>query len=262
MLKRKRALENEDSGEKIETKTQPLQNICYLLISGTSQNRNGSMCHYIGSTKNFARRLRQHRGEIKGGAKYTRRGGRDFFPVVIVEGFKSFSTAQRFEYLWKKCRTSNLSLSEGKFKEVASKYSTFPPSTLGIDTFDLTSSHKSSSPQRIEILDEMHNIWKGKAIGIDKAIYGLFICLRSKPFAEILEEEQETSSSLQITWCISAYWNKIEEQLFWENCFRTLGPALRSHSILEAKTSEDIVSVYRPKKKNKDFEITRKNENK
>jgi len=38
---------------------------CYLLISNDKKRT------YIGSTVNIKRRLRQHNGEIKGGAKYT-----------------------------------------------------------------------------------------------------------------------------------------------------------------------------------------------
>lgn len=63
---------------------------CYILRSLVS-NRT-----YIGYTVNFARRIRQHNGEIKGGAKRTRRF-RPWTPVCIIQGFYEASSALRFE---------------------------------------------------------------------------------------------------------------------------------------------------------------------
>lgn len=51
---------------------------------------------YVGVTKNFAHRLRQHNGEIKGGAKYTR--GHKWESVVLVEGFPSDRDARQLEW--------------------------------------------------------------------------------------------------------------------------------------------------------------------
>ncbi len=50
------------------------------IIQSTSSART-----YVGCTNNFARRIRQHNGEITGGAKYTR--GNSWAPVVTIEGF-------------------------------------------------------------------------------------------------------------------------------------------------------------------------------
>ena len=63
---------------------------CYVL---KCQNRNKT---YIGYTVNFSRRLRQHNGEIVGGAKKT--SGFKWDPVCIIEGFDDSHMALRFEY--------------------------------------------------------------------------------------------------------------------------------------------------------------------
>ena len=64
---------------------------CYLLQSGRRT--------YVGATVNFPRRIRQHNGEIKGGAKYTR--GRKWNCVLRVEGFLTFQQALQFEWRFK-----------------------------------------------------------------------------------------------------------------------------------------------------------------
>lgn len=64
---------------------------CYILISETS----GRL--YIGYTVNFNKRIRQHNGEIKGGAKKTSKD-RPWKPICIVKGFYDNSSALRFEY--------------------------------------------------------------------------------------------------------------------------------------------------------------------
>ncbi len=55
---------------------------------------------YIGVTCNLARRLRQHCGEIKGGAKRTR--GRAWRLLLWVEGFRSYAEALQFEWAFQK----------------------------------------------------------------------------------------------------------------------------------------------------------------
>lgn len=65
--------------------------MCYILLSNSGKRI------YIGYTVNFARRLRQHNGEIIGGAKKTKRG-RPWKPVCLISGFLDQSSALRFEY--------------------------------------------------------------------------------------------------------------------------------------------------------------------
>lgn len=55
---------------------------------------------YVGATVDLHHRLRQHNGEIKGGAKYTTSRGA-WKRVLYVTGFPTWSDALRFEWRWK-----------------------------------------------------------------------------------------------------------------------------------------------------------------
>ena len=66
-------------------------NHCYLLISGTRT--------YIGATYDPDHRLRQHNGEITGGAKAT--SGHKWERVMLVSGFADWRTTLQFEWAWK-----------------------------------------------------------------------------------------------------------------------------------------------------------------
>lgn len=52
---------------------------------------------YIGYTTNIMRRLRQHRGEIVGGAKYTKTM-KDIELIATISGFPSASSAMSYEW--------------------------------------------------------------------------------------------------------------------------------------------------------------------
>jgi predicted GIY-YIG superfamily endonuclease len=69
----------------------PSDHLCYVLKSDVADKI------YIGYTIDFPRRLRQHNGEITGGAKYTKKW-RPWKPVCIINGFYESSAALRFEY--------------------------------------------------------------------------------------------------------------------------------------------------------------------
>ena len=67
-------------------------------------NRGGSggVLTYVGATLDLARGLRQHNGEIKGGAKYTRLGAKGSWAVVFtVQGFREQREALQFEWALK-----------------------------------------------------------------------------------------------------------------------------------------------------------------
>lgn len=69
--------------------------LCYLIVSQTSRRS------YVGITNNFERRLRQHNGDLVGGAKATR-SGRPWDCLAIVEGFDDNKIAcLQFEWMWK-----------------------------------------------------------------------------------------------------------------------------------------------------------------
>ena len=67
----------------------------YLLLSTSCNNT------YVGATINVNRRLRQHNGEIKGGAKATTSKGKQWQRVCYVSGFPDWSSALQFEWRWK-----------------------------------------------------------------------------------------------------------------------------------------------------------------
>ncbi len=70
----------------------------YLVYIIKSDNKN-----YVGMTNNFFRRLRQHNGEIKGGAKYTTRYKTSpWYPILIIDGFDTMKEAMQCEWKLKR----------------------------------------------------------------------------------------------------------------------------------------------------------------
>ena len=67
----------------------------YLVYILTCETNNKT---YVGMTNNFFHRWRQHNGEIKGGAKYTTRFGNEWYPILIIDGFKTMKEAMQCEW--------------------------------------------------------------------------------------------------------------------------------------------------------------------
>jgi predicted GIY-YIG superfamily endonuclease len=81
----------EDRGVMTKTKTWQV----YLLWNTKTKRT------YIGATTDVRRRLRQHKGEIVGGAKSTRKERPSWTLVCYLEGFLGRSTTYRWEKLLK-----------------------------------------------------------------------------------------------------------------------------------------------------------------
>ncbi|XP_049345940.1 uncharacterized protein LOC125810509 [Solanum verrucosum] len=67
----------------------------YLILSTNPPTKT-----YVGVTTNFSRRLKEHNGELKGGAKASR-SGRPWICACLIRGFKGRSEACAFESKWK-----------------------------------------------------------------------------------------------------------------------------------------------------------------
>ena len=76
---------------------------CYILLSLHEKYLNGT---YIGFTDNPLHRIRQHNGEIKGGAKFTKRK-RPWKLVLVISNFPNKIAALKFEWAWQNPFCSN-----------------------------------------------------------------------------------------------------------------------------------------------------------
>ncbi|CAN8267757.1 unnamed protein product [Cochlearia groenlandica] len=83
------------SSSSSSSSSNPKQWCVYLILS-----TNEPIKTYVGITTDFPRRLKQHNGEIKGGAKASS-AGRPWLCACIITGFTSLSHASSFESTWK-----------------------------------------------------------------------------------------------------------------------------------------------------------------
>ena len=65
---------------------------CYCLVNPKGRT-------YVGFSTNLDRRLRQHNGELQGGARYTH--GSTWIRFLSVTGFPTQQAALQFEWAWK-----------------------------------------------------------------------------------------------------------------------------------------------------------------
>lgn len=56
---------------------------------------------YVGMTNDIFKRLRQHNGEISGGARYTSKR-KGWYPVLIIDGFHDMKSAMQCEWRLKR----------------------------------------------------------------------------------------------------------------------------------------------------------------
>ena len=70
--------------------------------------------YYIGMTNNFTRRIQQHNGILKGGAKFTKKR-QDWNPIVMIDGFKNKQEAIQCEWALKRRNKNNISGILGRF---------------------------------------------------------------------------------------------------------------------------------------------------
>ena len=71
--------------------------VCYCLKSAVC-NRT-----YVGASVDIDHRIRQHNGQLTGGAKYTSKN-RPWEIKLVVRGFSTWREALQFEWRWKKVR--------------------------------------------------------------------------------------------------------------------------------------------------------------
>ena len=76
---------------------------CYILCSLNEKYLNGT---YIGFTDDPLHRIRQHNGEIKGGAKFTKRR-RPWKLILVISNFPNKIAALKFEWAWQNPFCSN-----------------------------------------------------------------------------------------------------------------------------------------------------------
>ena len=91
--------------------------VCYVL-RGSSPSSSSTQPTYVGITNNLARRLRQHNGAIKGGARRTRQH-QPWALVATVVGFQNKQQALQFEWAVHHIRAPRNSGVAGRLSVVA-----------------------------------------------------------------------------------------------------------------------------------------------
>lgn len=71
-----------------------MQTVCYCLL------REDGKRTYVGYTVNLKRRVRQHNGELVGGARRTH-GSFEWTPKYVAHGFRTKNEAMSYEWHWK-----------------------------------------------------------------------------------------------------------------------------------------------------------------
>lgn len=122
--------------------------VCYCLQS-VSTNKT-----YVGVTNNLQRRLRQHNGELKGGAKYTSVGG-PWTLAMLVGPFGTYQHALHFEWHWKHCAPKKLTGLKGR--QVKLQYMVTHKISWPLKFFS-KQEYSLPLPTRVTVLQDIQNI--------------------------------------------------------------------------------------------------------
>jgi len=87
--------EAQEEQEKPEDQVKPW--FVYLLATVQAPSRT-----YVGATVDVDRRLKQHNGQLSGGARATSTVPGGWYRVCYISGFESKREALRFEWWWKR----------------------------------------------------------------------------------------------------------------------------------------------------------------
>ncbi|KAE8380824.1 structure-specific endonuclease subunit slx1 [Aspergillus bertholletiae] len=156
------------------TKPIPAFYCCYLLRSTVRQTS-----LYIGSTPHPSRRLAQHNGVSKGGARKTANDKRPWEMVLIVESFTSRTAALQFEWAWQKPgKSRHLGLLDDDTESARGKGKTRPRgparSLKGhLENLHalLRSTYFSSLPLSVRFFaDDVHQLWRVWSDRVDGVI--------------------------------------------------------------------------------------------
>lgn len=132
--------------------------ICYCLRSTSTKRRT-----YVGITNNFKRRIRQHNGEITGGAKYTH-AYRPWAPFFRVHGFKTKRQVLRFEWAMKHRKRSRKGASPAEIRCLTLEYLLRAPKKES--TADMI--HGLSGSLRVEVLTSKHMYIKMLGVDVER----------------------------------------------------------------------------------------------
>ncbi|KAB8265558.1 structure-specific endonuclease subunit slx1 [Aspergillus pseudonomiae] len=158
----------------VHTKPIPAFYCCYLLRSTVRQTS-----LYIGSTPHPSRRLAQHNGVSKGGARKTANDKRPWEMVLIVEGFMSRTAALQFEWAWQKPgKSRHLGFGDDNTESAGGKGKTRPRgparSLKGhLENLHalLRSTYFSSLPLRVRFFaEDVHQLWRVWSDRVDGVI--------------------------------------------------------------------------------------------